>query len=70
MKVVEASDLVIKTIKDNKDLHFTVDVIRPLGVVFLKTGLVSMRVKLDSNVTLKKKDKIIVNPDTLEVVKI
>ncbi len=70
MKIVEANELVIRTIKESSHQHFKVEAVRPLGVTMLKVGIITVKVKLDSNVTLKKKDEVIINPETLEVAKI
>lgn len=70
MKIVEANELVIRAIKENAHSSFKVDAVRQLGQTMLKVGVVTIRVKLDTNVSLKKGDNVSINPDTLEVVKI
>lgn len=70
MKIVEVNDLILKTLKDQPEAVYQVASISTLGQVLLKSGPFNFRVKLNSTLHLKKKDKVTINPDTLAVHKV
>lgn len=70
MKIVEMNDVVKRAIDENKNGHFVVKSILMGGQTLLSIGPFTIRVKLDSNASLNRKDTVIIHPETLEVVKI
>ena len=64
------NDVVKRAINENKNGHFVVKSVLMGGQTLLSIGAFTIRVKLDSNMSLKKKDTVIIHPETLEVVKV
>ena len=70
MKVIEANEVVLRSIRGNATLHFTVKTVLMGGYTLVSTGPITVRLRLSCNSSLKKGDKIEIHPVTLDVAKV